>query len=340
MSEGLVEVLITIPLAEAELAALQKVSPRLHFTCKPARKIDDIEDDEWKEVEVLYTERILPEPDQALNLRWIQFNYAGIDFAADAPLLQSPDVLISTLSGAAAPQVAEHAILMMLELGHHSLDISSIHAKGEWPRDRWEKLSPLELRGSTVGLVGYGSIGREIARLLVPFNVKVLAAKHNVMHPEDSDYIPPGLGDPDGIYFTRLYPFQAIRSMIRNCDFVVVATPLTPQTRGLIGAGEFKAMKNSGYLVHLGRSGVVDQTALIDALQSKQIAGAAVDVFTEEPLLQNNPLWKVPNLIITPHVAGISNHYSKRAVDLFKENLTRYLNNLPLYNRYDPERGY
>jgi phosphoglycerate dehydrogenase-like enzyme len=168
----------------------------------------------------------------------------------------------------------------------------------------------------------------------------VLAAKRDVMHPEDSGYTIPGLGDPGGDLFNRLYPFQALRSMLKDCDFVVVAAPLTGETRGMFGAGELAAMKPAAYLINLARGGVVDQAALTQALQEKRIAGAALDVFAEEPLPASSPLWKLSNVIISPHIGGMSVHYNQRAVDLFAENLKRYLSSTPLLNQFDLQRGY
>jgi phosphoglycerate dehydrogenase-like enzyme len=160
------------------------------------------------------------------------------------------------------------------------------------------------------------------------------------MRPEDPGYTIPGLGDPAGDLFHRLYPYQAARSMMKECDYVVVSLPLTPETRGLIGANELSAMKPSAYLVAVARGGVIDQAALTAALQEKRIAGAALDVFAEEPLPSNSPLWKMPNVIVTPHVGGMSVHYNQRAINLLIENLKRYLTGAPLLNRFDAQRGY
>jgi phosphoglycerate dehydrogenase-like enzyme len=229
---------------------------------------------------------------------------------------------------------------MMLALGHHMPDIFKNQNRTEWPHNRSERFGPLELRGSTVGIVGYGSIGREIARLLHPFGVTVLATKRDVMHPEDSGYTAEGLGDPKGNRFTRLYPAQALKSMLKQCDFVVVCVPYTDETHNMIREDELAAMKQGSYLINIGRGGVVDQVALLDVLQDHHLAGAALDVFSEEPLPSNNPLWRIPNVIITPHIGGISDFYKDRAAVLFSENLKRYLEGLPLYNYFDSERGY
>jgi phosphoglycerate dehydrogenase-like enzyme len=335
-----IEVLITVPFSEAQIQALRDLSPRLRINFGAAREPGDITKDIWARAEVLYTDQVLPPAlEQVPNLRWVQFHWAGIDFASDSPLLKA-DVQITTLSGAAAPQMAEYALTMMLALGHRLPELVANQSKAEWPRDRWERFRPVELRGSTVGIVGYGSIGREIARLVSTLGAKVLAVKRDVMHPEDVGYSVPGLGDPAGDLFHRLYPYQAVRSMIQDCDFVVVSAPLTDETRGLLGANELAAMKPTAYLVGMARGGVIDQPALITALQEKRIAGAALDVFSEEPLPNNSPLWKMPNVLISPHVGGMSMHYNQRAVDLFTENLKRYMSGAPLLNRFEPKRGY
>ncbi len=335
-----IEVLITIPFTEAQINTLRNISPRLNITVQPARKFEDIPLDTWSRIEVLYTDRVLPPPAQVPNLNWIQFHSAGIDFAVDSPLLKMPGIVVTTLSGAAAVQVAEYTIMMILALGHRLLELQASQAKVEWPRDHWERYIPQELFNSTVGLVGYGSLGRQIARLLQPFGATILATKRDVMHPQDVDYILDGYGDPHGDYFHRLYPIQALRSMLKECDFIVDTLPLTPDTRGLINAEVLSVVKPSAFLIDLGRGGIVDHNALLSALTDRRLAGAALDVFPEEPLHPVSPLWRMPNVIITPHLSGISAFYDDRAVALFADNINRYLVGLPLYNRFDPQKGY
>jgi phosphoglycerate dehydrogenase-like enzyme len=340
MSTQPVEVLLTQTFPDGILDTLRSLSPRLRLTAYPRSKADEIPPEVWQRSEVLYTDSFLPSPEQAPNLRWIQFSYAGIDSMLGSPILAKDGLAVTTLSGAAAAQVAEYAVSMLLALGHRLPAAFLLQTKAEWPKDAWDRLSPVELRGSTVGLVGYGSIGREVARLLQPFQVAILAAKRDVMHPQDSGYTADGLGDPNGDLFARLYPIAAVRSMLKECDFVVVSLPLTPETRNLIGPAEFAAMKPTAFLVDVGRGGIINHPALVAALQDRKIGGAALDVFHQEPLPREDPLWRQSNLIITPHIAGISPHYQERAAALFAENLRRYLTGSPLLNRFDPEKGY
>lgn len=160
------------------------------------------------------------------------------------------------------------------------------------------------------------------------------------MNPEDTGFIPDGMGDPQGDMVLRLYPPEALISMIKECDFVVVTLPKTPQTINMIGAQEIAALKPTAFLVDVSRGGIVDHSALIPALKEGRISGAALDVYPEEPLPANSPLWKLPNVLLSPHISGNTRYYNERAIEMFAENLRRYINDLPLFNLIDLERGY
>lgn len=335
-----IETLLTIPFPEPLVNRLQGISPKLNINSLLVARAEDIPAETWARTEILYTASVLPTPEQVPALRWVQFHFAGIDRFVNHPLLQKEDLLITTLSGAAMSQMAEYALTMMLALGRKIQSLGVYQKKAEWPKDRYERFEPFELRGKTVGIVGYGSIGRQIARLLQPFGVTTLAAKHNAMQIEDRGYTLDGLGDPQGDFVHRIYPFQALASMLKECHFVVVTVPLTAQTRGLLNAKTLNALRPGAYLVDISRGGVIDHVALLESLKNGKLSGAALDVFPEEPLPANNPLWQMPNVIITPHISGSSPHYEERAVDLFSENILRYLGGLPLYNLFDRQRGY
>lgn len=333
-----IEVLITIPVSEEMLTHLHGISPRVKITHLPA---GDVPAETLARAEVMYTSHLLPKPEQMPALQWVQFHFAGIDRFLHEPLLKKEGLLITTLSGAAAPQVAEHALTMMLALGRKLPALLASQKKSEWPKDRLERFLPFELRGKTVGIVGYGSIGRQVARLLQPFGVTILATKRNVMRPSDPGYITSeDMGDPTGDFVTRLYPAEALRSMARECHFLVITVPLTSETTELIGENILQALQPGTFLIDVSRGGVVSHSTLVNALKNGRLAGAALDVFPEEPLPASSPLWTMPNVIITPHIAGSSPHYTERAMRLFSENLLRYLGGLTLYNLVDRQRGY
>lgn len=335
-----IEVLTTVPFPETVMQKIRGLTPRIKLSFHPAQKTEDIPQDVLRKAEVLYTDILLPDIEEVPGLKWIQFHYAGIDFVQGSSLLKNKDLKITSMSGASAIQEGEYILGMLLGLGHHLPELVLNQTRSEWPEDRWQRFSPVEVTGSTIGLVGYGSIAREVARLLQPFHVTILAAKKDVMHPQDDGYIVEGHGDPEGNFFHRLYPIEALKSMLKTCDFVVVTLPLTPATTGIFGEAEFKAMKPGAFLIHISRGGVVDENALLQALTEKRIAGAAVDVFSQEPLPPDHPLWKAPNLLITPHVSGFSPNYKERAGEMFVENLKRYLHDEPLMNLYHLDRHY
>lgn len=340
MNKPKIDVLVTLPLTDAQINDLRSVSSRIRIIHFPVYASSEIPGDAWKRTEVLYTGNIFPEPGQVPSLKWIQSHFAGIDTLLESQIGKTPGIFITSLSGAAASQSAEYALGMILALSRQMPRLWVMQQRKEWPADRWGKFPPVEIRGSTVGLVGYGSLNRELARLMKPMGAKILAAKLNARRPQDEGYTPEGLGDPQGDLFDRLYPFQALNSMLMLCDFVVVAVPLTPRTRKMIAKSEFEAMKPGAFLVNLSRGGIVDETALVEALESRRLGGAALDVFDTEPLPVSSPLWTEPNVIITPHIAGISRNYLERGIEMFKANLTRYVEGEPLLNLYDPDKGY
>jgi phosphoglycerate dehydrogenase-like enzyme len=236
--------------------------------------------------------------------------------------------------------VAEYILGMLLAQGLGIPSLLENQRRREWPKDRWKRFQPRELRESTVGIVGFGSIGRQTARLLHAFGAKVLATKRDAMQPMDSGYTPEGFGDREADYVHRLYPAEAIKSMFKECDFVVITVPLTESTQGLIGEEQLNALKPGAYLVDISRAGVLDHKALIAALNEGILSGAALDVFPEEPLPQEHPLWEVPNIIITPHISGVTRFYDERAVQMFAENLRLYLSGAQLLNTLDLKLGY
>jgi len=335
-----IEVLTTIPFPEPVMQRLKAVNPRIKITLLPAKLVEEIPDEVWNKTEVLYTDVLLPDTALVPKLRWIQFHYAGIDYVIDSPLSLKPDLVMTSMSGASAIQEGEYILMMLLGLGHRLPELVLNQSRQEWPNDRWDKFTPSELTNATLGLIGYGSIAREVARLVQPFGVKVLAAKRDAMRPADDGYTLEGHGDPEGNFFHRLYPVEALKTMLKECDYVVCTLPLTPKTKGLINDEIIRSMKPGAFFVQVSRGGIVDENALALALTEKRLAGAALDVFAQEPLAAASPLWKVPNLVLTPHVSGFSPRYKERAGEMFIENLKRYLHEEPLMNTFRIEHHY
>ena len=334
------KVLVTVSLSEDLIKEIKSVSEGIEVLQHPANSEEDVPESAWQAADVLYTMNVFPQEGQAPKLRWIQVLTAGVERVVGTPIYESQKLLLTHMSGANASQVAEHVLTMMLALGHNLPHFFQLQAKSTWMKEKGSKYSPVELRGKVVGIVGYGSIGRQVARLVRGFGADVLAIKRDVMHPEDDGFTREGLGDPEGDLFTRLYPPEAMRSMFSLSDFVVITVPLTPQTKGSVGKAQLAAMKPTAFLVDISRGGVVDHKALIDALEKDKLAGAALDVFPEEPLSPKSPLWKFPNVIISPHISGNSAQYNQRAVALFVENLQRFIAGETLYNQFEIDRGY
>jgi phosphoglycerate dehydrogenase-like enzyme len=335
-----IHVLVAMDFDDALIEQLRAVSPRLvierHWPEVPARA--------WAEAEVLYTLKHYPEPDQAPRLRWIQLHHAGVDRVMKKLILQAEDVEVTTASGVHAVQMAEYCLMMMLAFTYRLPRLLQLQAEAIWPdnvEDSLTRFAPLHLRGRTLGIAGYGSVGRELARLAQALGMTVLATKRDLKHAAAEDeYAEAGTGDHEGAIPARLYPPEALRSMASLCDFLVLTLPLTDSTRGIVNEEVLHAMKPTAVLINVARGGVVDETALIAALAAERIAGAALDVFVEEPLPRTHPFWNLENVILTPHISGNSARYHEKVTALFIENLRRYLERRPLLNRVDRKRGY
>ena len=336
-----IDVLITVPFSDVLRKRLQNISPYLTIDVQPVETAADISEESWARAEVLYTDKALPEPLMAKSLKWVQLHWSGAELLQGSTLSSEADhVVFTTLSGAVSSKVAEYAVMALLSLGHQLPALLQNQGQAEGPQAKQEQFTPAELRDSVVGIVGYGSIGREVARLLQPFGCTVLATKRDAMNPVDSGYCAEGLGDPNGDLIHRLYPAGALHSMLHDCDLVVVAVPSIKATHHLIDEGALSVMKNTAYLVNVSKGDVIDHTALLNALQQQRLAGAALDTFSGELLSVGRSLRRLPNVIITPDIAGESAFYHERAMDLFIENCKRYLAGLPLYNLVDLKRGY
>jgi len=280
--------------------------------------------------EVLLSNPMVPDTilQRAPNLKWLQLTSAGVDRLIDSDLVRSGKVMVTTASGIHAVPIGEYVIGSMLA-----------YAKG-FPRafrnqekNLWQGYVATELEGATVGILGLGAIGRHVARLAQGMGMRVLATRRSQkerMPGEDA-------GEP---FVTEIFPRDEIPALLGQSDYVVLAVPLTDESRHMIGEAELRAMKPNAVIVNIARGAVIDQPALIAALKKGAIGGAALDVTDPEPLPADSELWGLDNVMVTPHISGGTPKYMTRAIELFCDNLRRYLEGETLRNVVDPSRGY
>ncbi len=337
-----ITVLSLMRFIEAQLNKLRAVSPRLVVEQRTDAALAELPAELRQRVEVLYGwNETFQQAHHFPHVKWLQAHSAGIDYLLDKPIWQS-EVPITTLRGIHAVPMAEHALTLMLAFRWNLLLMERLQRQGQWPQDRWAFFARPELRGSTIGIIGYGAVGRELARQAQALGMRVLAANRSGQRQPYQGFSEPGIGDPEANIPAEIYAADRLLEMLSQCDYIVSLMPLTAETRHLFNTAAFAQMKNSAYFFNLGRGGVVDEAALVDALRRGHIAGAGLDVFAEEPLPVESPLWQMDGerVIISPHVAGFTPHYDDRASDLFAENLRRYLAGEPLLNLVERERGY
>jgi phosphoglycerate dehydrogenase-like enzyme len=330
-------VLVTMPFNERQLERLRRISPDLRVTREDPATAD------YSATDVLYAGAPPRDLGRAPNLRWVQLHMAGVDGLAGHPLYAQSAIPLITASGVHAATIAEYAITVLLALAHRVPRMVEWQARGTWPPDeqRWPLFVPSEVRGATLGIIGYGSIGRELARMAkAAFAMTVLACKRDPSQRRDAGYTLPGTGDPEGLLPDAWLGPDGLPELLARSDVVVMCAPLTPQTRRLVGARELALMRSSAYFINVGRGASVDETALVEALAAGRIAGAAVDVFAQEPPPPGHPLYALDNVIVSPHVSGFLPSYDDKCTDLFAENLRRYLAGAPLLNVVDRARGY
>jgi phosphoglycerate dehydrogenase-like enzyme len=253
-------------------------------------------------------------------LRWIHLWSAGADSALTPALLARPEVVLTASLGNGAAPLAEHAMMLMLLLargGWHWADAQRAH--------RWDRIQHVELAGQTLGIVGLGRSGARLARMARAMDMRVLATRRT----------PGADARVDGVY-----PPERVGEMLAQSDLVVVTAPLTPQTRGMIGEAEFRAMKPTAFFINISRGEVCDLPALERALREGWIAGAGLDAHHVEPLPADSVLWDLPNVIVTPHNASTSRASKARAIATFAANLPRFASGEPLRDTVDRATGY
>lgn len=260
----------------------------------------------------------------APQLRWVQAQSAGVEWIWDAPQLQASDVVLTNFRGAHAQTIAEHAFAMLLYMTRAFPAL--IEAQRDKVYQRQFMPPPVGLSGLTLGIIGLGNIGRAMAQRGAGFDMRVIAV--------DINDVP----KPDTV--AELRRLDGLPDLLAQADAVMIATPLTPQSRGMIGVDQLGLMKPSSYLLVMSRGKIVDERALIAALDEQWIAGAGLDVQATEPMPADDPLWAAPRTILSPHMSGRSEQTSTLGTGFLRENLRRFLAGEELMNLVDKSRGY
>ena len=272
---------------------------------------------------------------RAPHLTWVHSATSGVERAL-TPAARARDVLVTNARGVFSRPIAEHVLLMILAVSRHLPELLELQKERTW-----QPLEGRELRELTIGIVGYGSLGRSVASLASAFGARVIALRRRPAGAGDG---PTGPDDEDGFPFEpridRVVGPDRLHELLGESDFVVLAAPLTPETEGMIDESAVAAMKRDAWLINVARGRLVDDTALVRALRDNRIGGAALDTFRDEPLPPGSAYWELPNVILTPHTAWSSARVLDRSIDLFCDNLVRFSRGEPLRNVVDPAAGY
>jgi len=334
------KIIATVALKPEHRAAISKAVPNAEIVDRRCQTQEDVSALAGEGCDVMLTFRIPDDIQQrSPALKWIQLLSAGADHVMSGPL-KNGAIAITTSSGIHATAIAEYTLASMLTYGHRIHLAIRSQLRHEWLRSGQFMSSVENLRGRTLGVIGYGSIGRETARLAQAFGMTVLALKRNPGDRKDRGWCPAGLGDPDGTIPSKFFGPEQREEILRESDHLSVTLPLTDHTRKFIGARELTALKPGAFLVNIGRGEVIDETAMAAALKDGKLAGAGLDVFEHEPLAAESPLWDAENVILTPHMSGANRGYMDQACELFADNLRRFAANQSLLNLVDPKWGY
>jgi phosphoglycerate dehydrogenase-like enzyme len=263
----------------------------------------------------------------AKKLKWLHSTAAGVAQLM-YPELRDSGIVVTNPSGIFSVPMAEHTMGLLIALARNFPDSVRHQDNSHWgQQDLWDKPQRLtELNGQLLLIVGYGSIGHELARRAQAFDIRVWGITRS------------GKGDPT--YVEKIVPVAQLDEFLPQADYVVVAAPETPETAHLMNAARIAKMKRGGRLINVGRGSLVDETALQRALESGALAGAALDVTGTEPLPPDSPLWKTPNLFITPHTSAVSDRLWLRQADILVQLLERWFDGRDLFNQVDFARGY
>jgi phosphoglycerate dehydrogenase-like enzyme len=322
---------------EATIEAFGSVSPRLDLRIGERTDQAGIDAVAASDLDGLIARSLPTDRSRTPSLRWLQVLSAGVETVVGDGRGWPPEVVLTNARGAYATSIAQYTIGAILRIAERVDRRREQQLLGRWPDGAEDDFLGEQIRGRTLAIVGYGGIGREIARLAAAHGMRVLAVKADPSVRADDGFRVPGTGDPDGTIPERIVGVNGLPDVVAEADFVSVTLPLTRRSRGVVSRTVIDAMAGHAWLINTGRGPVVDEPALAETLAAGRIGGAVLDVFGEEPLPPSSPFWSLPNVVVTPHVSGAS---SENLAPLVTENLRRFVAGEPLINRVDPERGY
>jgi phosphoglycerate dehydrogenase-like enzyme len=329
------KLLIDVPVEPAALAAL-KASGRYEIDCvtPPAEVVRELEPERVRDAEVLFCSLPPANHREMRSLKWIQIASTGYTqlFGHD---LTARGIRATNCRGCFDVPIAEWNVAMMVNLARDCRQLIRNQDAAVWDRSA---IFQREIRGLTVGLWGYGGIGRETARLARQMGLRVHVLVRREAGPRGEVYAVPGTGDPDGVFPDRVFRAGEELDFLGGLDFLIVALPLTKVTQGLIGERELQALPRTAFVLNPARGPIIREEALLRALREKWIAGAALDTHYHYPMPPEHPLWRMPNVIFTPHISGssLSPNFKRRLWEIFTLNLERYTQGQPLLNELTP----
>jgi D-2-hydroxyacid dehydrogenase (NADP+) len=330
--DGPLNILITVPLDENLVSSITGIDRRIRVTnifdlmmaeLKGEASARQKQDSLLAGAEIIYGFGLPAEViKRAPKLKWIQTTSAGVDrYLTDD--LRNSHVILTNVRGMHAVTIGEFVLGEMLMFAK-----GAQHCFQQKQMKQWKPFMPTGLHTKTVGIVGLGGIGREIARLSKAFGMKVLATHRSARRSDHARYV------------DTIYPLDSLSELMGKSDFVVLALPLTHETTAMIGERQLRSMKPTAVLINISRGKVIDEGALVRALEENCIAGAGLDVFDTEPLPAGSRLWEIPNVIFSPHIAGGMDHYTEQATAIFCENLKRYIAGKRLLKVVNKQKGY
>ena len=336
MSERRIKILVDVGVEPVAVEKLRRDVPcELDFMDPPLEESRRIDPSRLRDVDVLFC--MFPPTNHAdlRALRWIQIASTGYTqlFGLDLP---ARNIRATNARGCFDVPIAEWNVAMMVNLVRDLRRMIRHQESATWDRSAGFQR---ELRGLTLGLWGYGGIGRETARLAKEMGLTVdVLTRSGKTPPRLHAYTVPGTGDPEGVLPDRVFAAGQELEFLKNLDFLVLAMPLTKATEGLVGERELRALPRTAYLLNPARGPIMQESALLDALRENWIAGAALDTHFQYPLPPDHPLWNMPNVILTPHIAGSSlgPRFKHRLWDIFRINAARFVRSEPLLNELTP----